>query len=195
MRKKPSLDLNFKTPESLLKSSSSLSSSKKTPYESYIFKDPQPQIHDFSHITQETHAFIDNSMNSIRKHATSLKSPFENTISQRKTDFSNQEEQEFAFSNRLNREESGFFFHEFENNRKFIEGRDKILRNHRIFELFMSFLAIFFLSYFIKTGFSWIFNEKPSISMKPQDFFWIWLFLALSSRILMFTSKSFDKKL
>ena len=66
MRKKPSLDLNFKTLESLLNSSSSFSSSKKTTYESYIFKDPQPQIRDFSHITQETHAFIDNSMNSIR---------------------------------------------------------------------------------------------------------------------------------
>ena len=176
MRTKPFLDLTFRTPETLLSTSSSKRLSvqaQRSPF----------QNQDFNTST---------SIKSPPRFKNPFDSPFDSSAQRiSDSDYPPSDNKPInnysgllgsaSFGDQLNGE-SVFFHTEFEGNKRFLEGRTQILRIGAAFIGLVTVISVIFVSYCLKSLINWAFNCENGT-------FWAWMLGVMALRIALLTSK------
>lgn len=171
MRTKPFLDLTFRTPETLLSTSSSKRLSfqaQRSPFQNQDFNtssalkspprfknpfdSPAQRISDSDRLTSDNKP-VDNYSGLIGS---------------------------ASFGDQMNGE-SVFFHTEFEGNKRFLEGRTQILRIGAAFIGLVTVISVIFVSYCLKSLINRAFNGENGT-------FWAWMLGVMALRIALLTS-------
>lgn len=174
MRTKPFLDLTFRTPETLLSTSSSKRHSaqaQRSPFQNQDFN-------------------TSSSLKSPPRFTNPFESPVQRLSDSDRLPSDNRPVINYSgllgsasFGDQMNGE-SVFFHTEFEGNKRFLEGRTHILRIGAAFIGLFTVISVIIVSYCLKSLLHWAFNCENGI-------FWAWMIGVMAFRISLLTSKNF----
>ena len=172
MRTKPFLDLTFRTPETLLSTSTSKRLSvqaQKSPF----------QNHDFN---------TSSALQSPPRFKNPFGSPAQRISDSDNLTYENRPVHNYSgllgsasFGDQMNGE-SVFFHTEFEGNKRFLDGRTQILRIGAALIGLVTVISVIFVSYCLKSLINWAFNCENGT-------FWAWMLGVMALRIALLTSK------